>query len=475
MQGALADAPWAALAVALPLAAGVSTLLFRGRPARAVSAGAALLVIGALALLSEEVFREGARRYQIGGWGAPLGIDLYADGLSVVMLWMTALVGAAVTAYSLFYFRGAPNESFFWPLWMLLWAALNAVFLSGDIFNLYVALEVMGISAVALVCIGGGVEAFRAGARYFFVAVIGSLSYLLGVAVLYAAYGTLDLASIGEAAGPGPGAATAAALMIAGLLAKTALFPLHFWLPRAHSSAPSPVSAVLSALVVKASFYIVLRLWTGPFESVLAPQAGFILGALGGAAVIWGALMALRQTRLKMLVAYSTVSQIGYLFLFFPMAANPDAFTGAVYQALSHAVAKASIFLAIGCTIRSVGNDSFDGLAGAGKSVQTSVFAFGISGASLMGLPPSGGFIAKWQLVKASVETGQWWWAAVIIAGGLLAAAYIFPVLRRSFADGGGEAEASRVPYGMEAAAMALAVLSVVLGMGAAVPLSFFR
>lgn len=472
MQGA---PPWAALAIALPLAAGVLALLFRGRPARAASSVAALLIPGSLALLSGTVLRGGALRYRIGGWGAPLGIDLFADGLSMVMLWMTAVVGTAVTAYSVFYFRGnAEKERFFWPLWMFLWAGLNAIFLSGDVFNLYVSLEVMGLSAVALVCIAGGREALTAGLRYFLVAITGSLTYLLGVAMLYAQYGSLDIYLIGEAAGPGPAAATAAALMTAGLLAKTALFPLHFWLPRAHASALSPVSAVLSALVVKASFYMVLRLWTDAFGKVLAPQAGLFLGALGCAAVVWGALMAMRQKRLKMLVAYSTVSQIGYLFLFFPMAAHPDAFTGAVYQALSHAFAKASIFLSVGNMMRSVGNDAIEGLAGAGKSVQTSVFAFGISGASLMGLPPSGGFIAKWQLVKASVETGQWWWAAVIMAGGLLAAAYVFPVLRRSFADGGAAGEASRVPYGMEAAAMALAVLSLVLGIGAAIPLSFF-
>lgn len=472
MQGA---PPWAALAIALPLAAGVLALLLRGRPARAVSAATALLIPGSLALLSETVLRGGALRYRVGGWGAPLGIDLFADGLSMVMLWMTALVGTAVTAYSVFYFRdNTEKERFFWPLWMFLWAGLNAIFLSGDVFNLYVSIEVMGLSAVALVCIAGGRDALTAGMRYFLVAITGSLTYLLGVAMLYAQYGALDLSLIGEAAGPGPAAAMAAALMTAGLLAKTALFPLHFWLPRAHASALSPVSAVLSALVVKASFYMVLRLWTGAFEKVLAPQAGLILGALGCAAVIWGALMAMRQKRLKMLVAYSTVSQIGYLFLFFPMAAHSDAFTGAVYQALSHAFAKASIFLSVGNMMKAIGNDSIDGLAGAGKSVQTSVFAFGISGASLMGLPPSGGFIAKWQLVKASVETGQWWWAAVIMAGGLLAAAYVFPVLRRSFADGEAAGEAKRVPYGMEAAAMALAVLSLVLGIGAAIPLSFF-
>lgn len=477
MYEIVTNSPWAALMVAAPLAAAaLSFLLPRRRALIIVIFAATSAAFTSLVFLAAGVWRFGAARYRLGGWGSPLGIDLYADGLSVLMLSMAAMVVAAVSVYSAFYFsKNGSQKRYFWPLLMFLWAGLNGVFLSGDIFNLYVTLEVMVMAAVALVVFEGGRDALIAGMRYFMVAVLGSLTYLMGVSLLYASYGVLDIGALGRSVGPDPATWLAATLIITGLLAKTALFPLHFWLPKAHASAAAPVSAALSALVVKAPFYIILRLWTEAFAPGVVSHAGLLLGILGAAAVLWGGVMALRQRRLKMLVAYSTVSQIGYLFIFFPMAGSADAFIGCVYQALSHALAKASMFLAVGNLIKGLGDDLIDGLSGLGQRLNVSVFAFGLAGMSLMGLPPSGGFIAKWQLLKASIETGQWWWSAVIISGGLLAAGYLFPVLRRSFTHTQTPAPCATVPFGMEAAAIALAILSLVFGIASAVPLSFFK
>jgi formate hydrogenlyase subunit 3/multisubunit Na+/H+ antiporter MnhD subunit len=189
-----------------------------------------------------------------------LGIDLYADGLSLLMLMVTALVGLGISVYSSGYFK-RDKAVHFWPLWMFLWAALNALFLSGDIFNLYVTLELMGLAAVALVALAGGADALTSAMRYLLVSLLGSLAYLLGVALLYHGFGSVDIAILAQRVEPSPAARAAVGLMSVGLLLKTALFPLHFWLPPAHASAPAPVSALLSALVVKASFYILLRLW----------------------------------------------------------------------------------------------------------------------------------------------------------------------------------------------------------------------
>jgi formate hydrogenlyase subunit 3/multisubunit Na+/H+ antiporter MnhD subunit len=146
--------------------------------------------------------------------------------------------------------------------------------------------------------------------RYLLVSLLGSLAYLLGVALLYHTFGSVDIALLAEQMEPSPAVWAAMGLMSAGLLLKTALFPLHFWLPPAHASAPAPVSALLSALVVKASFYILLRLWLEIFP-LTNSALGQLLGLLGAAAVLWGGLQALRQTQLKMLIAYSTVSQLG--------------------------------------------------------------------------------------------------------------------------------------------------------------------
>ncbi len=477
LQEIITTAPWGALMVVIPLAAAVASFLMPWRSANIIISTAAVSAsLFSLVRLSREVLFTGAVRYQIGGWGSPLGIDLYADGLSILMLFMTVLIVAAVSCYSVFYFAGGGSRKrFFWPLWMFLWAGLNGVFLSGDVFNLYVTLEVMVITAVALVAIEGKSEALASGMRYFLVAVLGSLSYLMGVALLYASYGVLDIGMLGKTMMSDPATVIAAVLIITGLLAKTALFPLHFWLPGAHGSAPAPVSAALSALVVKAPFYIILRLWTDVFSPGITSHAGLLLGVLGSIAIIWGGVMALRQRRLKMLVAYSTVSQIGYLFLFFPLSSSADAFIGCVYQVMAHALAKASMFLAAGNLIKALGNDLIENLSGLGQRLNISVFAFGLAGISLIGLPPSGGFIAKWQLLKASIETGHWWWSVIIIAGGLLAAGYLIPVLRSFFSQAHIPAAFKRVPFGMEAAAIALALFSLLLGIVAALPISVLR
>ncbi len=171
-------------------------------------------------------------------------------------------------------------------MWLSLWAALNALFLTDDIFNLYVTLELMGLAAVALVALE--THAVAAATRYLLVGLLGSMFYLLGVGLVYALHGTVDMKMLATTMQAEPAAWMAMALMTAGLLLKTALFPLHFWLPPAHANAPAPVSAVLSALVVKAAFYALLRLWLGPFEPLAPVLAGQLLGILGAAAIIWG-------------------------------------------------------------------------------------------------------------------------------------------------------------------------------------------
>jgi len=315
--------------------------------------------------------------------------------------------------------------------------------------------------------------------RYLLTSLLASLAYLLGVALLYAAFGTLDIAGLGTRMTPGPAVWAAVALMSSGLLLKTALFPLHFWLPPAHANAPTPVSALLSALVVKASFYLLLRLWFEAFPAALTPIAGDLLGTLGAAAIFWGSVQALRQQRLKLLVAYSTVAQIGYLFLLFPLTAVAmgamAAWSGGVYHALSHASAKAAMFLAAGNMLRALGHDRLAELAGIGQTLPMSAFAFALAAVTLMGLPPSGGFIAKWLLLTAAVEGGQWWWAGVIVMGGLLAAGYLFLVLRNAFAPLAVAVHRDPVPRHMELAALALALIALMLGLTAAPALTLLQ
>lgn len=455
-----------ALLILLPLAGALLSFLFRQRAAVLGVATAAAVFVTAIALAFNST---PPQRYPVGGWGAPLGIDLVVDGLSLIMLLMSATVGLGVSVYAGGYFHSRPPLArAFWPLWLGLWTALNGLFLAADIFNLYVTLELLGLSAVALAALGGSAAALGGAMRYLLVSLLGSLLYLLGVVLLYHAFGSVDIATLGERASAQPVTLAALVLMSVGLILKTALFPFHFWLPPAHASASSPVSALLSALVVKASFYILLRLWLDLFEP-LNPGGGVtdLLGLLGALAVLWGSLQALRQSRLKLLIAYSTVAQLGYLFLGFPLAAavGPAAWQAVIYLALSHALAKAALFMAAGNIVLFGGHDRIADLDRVVQRLPVSMAAFAIAGISLMGLPPSGGFIGKWLLLEAAIEAGQWWWVVIILIGGMLAAAYLFKVVGFAFTRAPVSHHANPVPPVMEWTALVLALGTVLLGL----------
>ncbi|MCP3881642.1 MAG: oxidoreductase [Sulfitobacter sp.] len=430
-------------------------------PRRAVALGlvTSLAVSACVAALVRLVIEQGAQRYALGGWGAPLGIDLYADGLSLSMLVVTVLVGLGVSVYSSGYFS-SERAPVFWPLWLFLWAALNALFLSADIFNLYVTLELLGLAAVALAALSGGADALIGAMRYLLVNLLGSMVFLLGVALLFHSFDSVDIAILGDRMEPSPAVWAALGLVSAGLLLKTALFPLHFWLPPAHASASAPVSALLSALVVKASFYILVRLWLDVF-----PTDGVALAQLLGAgAVCWGGFQALRQVWLKLLVAYSTVAQLGYLFLAFPLATS-SAWKGGFYLLLCHALAKSAMFMAVGNILRFGGHDRIADLDRVAQRLPLSLTAFALAGVSIIGLPPSGGFVGKWLLLESALRTGQWWWGVILILGGLLAAAYVFRVVGYAFTQAETLQEVRAVSATMEWAALVLASAAVLLGL----------
>lgn len=425
--------------VALPMTGAVAALLLP-RLATALVNMLAVATTAVAGTLLYAVSQQGILSYEIGGWSAGLGIALRADGLSALLLLMTALVVLASSVYASAYFSKTEERARFWPLWLLLWTSLNALLLSGDLFNLYVTLELLGLSAVALASLGGKLAAVQAALRYLMVGLVGSMMFLAGVSLIYAGYGTLDLATLANAVEPGPVAWMALALMSAGLLLKTALFPLHFWLPPAHASAPAPVSAVLSALVVKAAFYLLLRLWLDVFADLITPAAAQLLGILGATAVLWGSWRALRTERLKLLAAYSTVAQLGYLFLFFPVLltlppgpARDASLGGLIILALTHGFAKSGLFLAIGIIQQRSGHDRIDELDGTAQRLPATTFAVALGGVALIGLPPSGAFLGKWQLLAGSFASGQWLWILVTLAGSLLAAAYMFRVLGHAF------------------------------------------
>lgn len=473
----------------------------------------------------------------LGGYEPPLGITLRADGMGVAFVVLTTIVGSAVSVFAaamrestgvhLGYddsgkLSSLPGNAAFWPLWLGCWTGLNAVFVSGDFFNTYVGLEVVGLTSVALVALGGG-ESFKAALRYLYVAVIGSMLFLVAIGLLVSVTGTLDILQATEvlaASSEDDGLIVIAAVLTSvGLCLKLALVPFQGWLIPAHAGAPSAVSPLLSALVIKASLFVFLRFWLWPvgtgLESLLGgsvpdddPMAAaastairglmYVLAALGAAAILYGSVMALRQQRLKPLVAYSTVAQVGYWFLFLPMLATPtperaetigvttlteggilaSAVTGTVCLSLGHGLAKACLFLAAGYLKDLYGTDDLVKLRGVGKNQQFLLLAMGMAAVGLAGLPLSLSFSGKWMLASAALAGSHYFIIVVIVVATLLSAAYMLRVLApilmkvsdRSDRLEGLESQLSTTSRTPALAAMALGTASVLAGfLGAAV------
>lgn len=496
------DLAWVVL---LPFLGAVGCLLVRGRAIAWTGMLTSLVVFLACANLLVLVWEHGPARDKLGGWAAPLGIGLYLDGLGALFLILTAVVGVLVGLYATrFFAQGAGQRrmgGYFWPLWLLMWGGLNGVYLCSDVFNAYVLLEICALSAVGMTVLAGNTASLVSGLRYLLATMFGSMMYLLGVGLLYAGLGQLDFFWLAGETTPTLSTLTALGLMTFGLLIKAALLPFHFWLPPAHSAAPAPVSAILSPLVTKASFFLLLRLWfvafpfmsgqpllegwaeqthdsmlslsrVPDFAQTLGWNLGQFIGVLGGLAVIWGSLQAVRQDRLKLLIAYSTVGQLGYLFLHFPLLGTSDpgpwtvtAWTAMVFHVFSHGLAKAALFLSAGCLLLAMGTDDLRAMRDIAGRMPVVTFTLAVAGISLMGLPPSAGFVAKWMLLRAVMASGQWWWALVIAVGGLLTAAYVFKILAYTFVPSGNDKAPLRpVPAMMTLTALALAVICAVLG-----------
>lgn len=386
----------------------------------------------------------GSMQWLLAGWPSGLAIRLHADSLTSLLILLTAVLQLLIGAYAFVTRAREKLNVAFWPLSTLLQLSLTALWLSRDLFNVYVCLELLGIVAVALVCLSGD-KAIKPALQYLLLSLFGSLCYLLGVALIYAAYGVLDIQLV-AAQWQADGLSSAALLLMTlGLMLKAALWPLHAWLPPAHAAAPAPVSALLSALVVKGPLFILCLLWLPLAGTVQANTIAPVMAWFGVAALLLGGWSALRTPFAKSLVAYSTVAQLGYATLALGLLLRfeqPLFFAALWLFVLAHALAKASCFLAIGELTATLGGKRLSILKGASQTMPIAMFAFAVAGGSLIGLPPSGGFLAKWALLQGlwqELAQGlwhqgeQWLWLLAILLATILAAAYVFRVVVLAF------------------------------------------
>ncbi|MFO7705725.1 MAG: proton-conducting transporter membrane subunit [Halopseudomonas sp.] len=452
---------FALLSLLIPLTTSMLLLLLRSR------AGGLVIVANTLSLTAagfalHSVVEQGSQQLALGGWDTPLGIRFELSPLTAVLLVFTALIHLLVAVYAERSRHSQTRDTDFWPLSCLLQASLAALWLSRDLFNWYVTLELLGLVAVAMVILSGR-KAHAPALQYLLLSLAASLCYLLGVALLYGEYGVLDIALLAELTGDTLTTRVALVVMTLGLMLKAAFWPLHLWLPAAHAAAPTAVSALLSSLVVKGPLFILWFLWSRIAPVEFAQQAGLLFALAGIAALLAGGWAALRTPWLKVLVAYSTVAQLGYALLALGLLLHwqqSELATALWLFVLAHGLAKVSMFLAAGEMQATLGSKRVSSLKGASQTMPLAMFAFTVAGGSLIGLPPSGGFVAKWVLLQPLFsEPANWPWAFGILLGTLASAAYVFRVVAIAF----DRADPTPPDYDPDAFAQWLAMLPALL------------
>lgn len=403
-------------------------------------------IIGAVYLASIVLLQNGVPLiYNMGGWQAPWGIELKIDSLAVFFVLLIASVSLPVALFSkgnLVHEVGSKERaSRFYVLLLLLGGSMAGMALTNDLFNVYVLVEVSTLSCCALVSISKDPRAAEAAFKYLILATLGSAFILVGIGLIFIITGYLNMgfahAEMIKAWQTSPNSIWIAMTFIfIGFGVKSALFPLHVWLPDAHSNAPTPASAILSGLAVKGYIICFLKFMYDVFGQNLMIQFNMdkILVLAGMLAIIAGSLFALTQDELKRRLAYSTVAQIGYLFLGMGLM-NEKGLTGMLFYLASHAIIKTSLFLAAGTIIRASGKKNISDLAGIGRKMPITMGVFTIASLSLIGIPLFSGFVGKWYLLLGSLESGNILSVLVIILGSVLCAAYLLPIIRIAYFD----------------------------------------
>ena len=362
--------------------------------------------------------------YTFGGWTAPVGIIYEVDRMSALITFVTAALMFLIAIYSYRYLEGESGLEWYFTLYLGLEAGLLGVLLTGDAFNLFVMIEVTSIAAYALVMFyRDRGDSVIAGLKYALIGAVGTTMYFLALGVLYYGFGTLNFANL-SALIHGIGfpvvgkpwgdvviaSGIALALATWAFLIKAAVFPNHFWLPEAHPAAPSPISAVLSGLVVNVGVYALVRFLYTVYGGSLDASLGSIVHALsailmffGAVSALFGALMMLVQRDVKRLIAYSTIMHMGYLVMAVGVGTQL-ALSAALFHMVNHAIAKALLFLAAGVFIHAAGSRNIEDLAGLGRKMPVATFSLAVASLSLVGVPPFNVFFSKLLLFNAFLD-----------------------------------------------------------------------
>lgn len=366
--------------------------------------------------------------YRVGGYAVPFGVVLVAD----MMASLFAVMGTTVVAAGLLYCLQCRDHSLTYPVFMPAFlgvgAGLTGAFYTGDVFTFFVFLELMVMSSVVMVAVSDNRLGLEAAIKYLFISGIGSMLLLLSIAAIYTTFGTLTMAHIAQALATGERpllALPAAVMFMSALLIKSAVVPFHFWQPDFHTTAPTPVSGLLSSVVVKVGIYGIIRNNTLYFTQE-APFIQTILIVLGLIGIFFGGLSALRTWNAKRMLAYSTLGQVGFMLVAIGWG-TPIALVAAIIYIVNHAYIKSGMLMLTGALASRIHNHSSDikDLEGAGRGFTGLSILYLIGGLALAGVPPFNGFISKLALARGGVDAESWLILGLVIAGGILTLIYM--------------------------------------------------
>ena len=434
-----------ALQTVLPLLAAPACVLLRR--AALVRVFAILVTWSCLAIalsLLREVLGHGTISYALGGWTAPLGIEYRVDLLNAFVLVLVATIASVVIAFPLAGRElGIPRDRYFlfYALFLLCLAGLLGITITGDLFNIFVFLEISSLSAYALIGLGKDRRALTAAFSYLVMGTVGGTFILIGIGLVYQMTGTLNIVDLADRLPPVLETRTvwmSFAFLVVGTSIKLAAFPLHQWLPNAYTYAPSIVAAFLSATATKVAYYVLVRIlftifgFAFVFERV---QLSALLLPLSLIAMVVGSLAAIYQTNIKRLLAYSSIAQIGYMTLGLSLA-NLDGLTGGLVHLFNHGLIKGGLFLVVACALSRVESPHFESFRGIGRKMPLTMAAFVVGGLSLIGIPGTVGFVSKWFLVLGALDKGLYFVAFMVLASSLLAVIYIWRVVEVMYFSG---------------------------------------
>jgi multicomponent Na+:H+ antiporter subunit D len=380
---------------------------------------------------------DGVLEYEMGNWPSPYGIVYRIDHFnSFVMLFVSALGAIVLTYAPASIAREIPKSKhyLFYASYLLCLTGLLGMCVTGDLFNVFVFLEISSLSSYALISLGKNRRAPLASLQYLILGTIGATFFLLGIGLLFQITGTLNMADIAsrlEVADTPRAQLVAFAFMTVGLAIKMAVFPLHTWLPNAYTYAPSAVTSFIAATATKVSVYafarMIFTIYTPrfAFESLPLDQALTVLSLIG---IFVASAAAVFQYNVKRLLAYSSVAQIGYMLLGISLASQPGIAAGVIHM-FNHALIKGGLFMVVGCFALRLGSVRLDDWKGAARTMPYSSFAWAIGGLGLIGVPLTAGFISKWMLLTATMEGNRWPVAMLMLISSLIAVVYVWKVV----------------------------------------------